>query len=198
MTVEIEIDDVLATRPVPERGLPSTLTGWMTTTDHKAIGVAYAVTALAFMAIGGALAGLMRAELTRARDPGRRGVDVQQHLHHPRQRDGVPVRRSVRVRARQLPRAAPDRRARHGVPAPQRTLVLAVPVRRLHHAARLRQQGRRRRLRLVRLPAAVRPAGLAGPRRRLLDRLGDPDRDVGHVDRDQRDHHRHDRCARPA
>jgi hypothetical protein len=32
MTVEIEIDDVLATRPVPERGLPRTLTGWMTTT----------------------------------------------------------------------------------------------------------------------------------------------------------------------
>ena len=30
--VEIEIDDVLADRPLPERGLPRTLTGWMTTT----------------------------------------------------------------------------------------------------------------------------------------------------------------------
>ena len=146
------------TRPVTERGLPRTLTGWMTTTDHKAIGVAYAVTALAFLAIGGALAGLMRAELTRARDPGRRGVDVQQHLHHPRQRDGVPVRRPVRIRARQLPRAAPDRRPRHGVPAPQCTLVLAVPVRRLHHAARLRQ------------PRAARPASAGSPTRRCRAR----------------------------
>ena len=64
-SVELEIDHMLARFPEVERGLPRTLTGWMTTTDHKAIGVAYAVTAFAFLAIGGALAGLIRAELTR-------------------------------------------------------------------------------------------------------------------------------------
>ena len=31
--------------------------GWLTTTDHKAIGVAYVVTAFVFLAVGGALAG---------------------------------------------------------------------------------------------------------------------------------------------
>ena len=36
---------------------------WLTTTDHKAIGVAYAVTAMVFLLIGGALAGIMRVEL---------------------------------------------------------------------------------------------------------------------------------------
>jgi cytochrome c oxidase subunit 1 len=63
--IELEIDDTLARMPSVERGLPRSLTDWLTTTDHKAIGVAYAVTAFAFLAIGGALAGLMRAELTR-------------------------------------------------------------------------------------------------------------------------------------
>ena len=42
----------------------------------------------------------------------------------------------VRVRAGQLPRAAADRRARHGVPPAQRALVLALPRRRPDHALR--------------------------------------------------------------
>ena len=53
-------------------GLPRTLIGWLTTTDHKAIGIAYAVTSLVFLAIGGALAGIIRAELAR---PGLQVVD---------------------------------------------------------------------------------------------------------------------------
>ena len=53
-------------------GLPRTLSGWLTTTDHKAIGVAYAVTSLVFLAIGGALAGIIRAELAQ---PGMQVVD---------------------------------------------------------------------------------------------------------------------------
>jgi cytochrome c oxidase subunit 1 len=44
-------------------GLPRTLSGWLTTTDHKAIGVAYAMTSMVFLAIGGLLAGVIRAEL---------------------------------------------------------------------------------------------------------------------------------------
>ena len=77
---QLRIDDVLAAHAdaagagehEPERGLPRTLSGWLTTTDHKAIGVAYAVTAVVFMLIGGALAGIIRAELA---NPGMQLVD---------------------------------------------------------------------------------------------------------------------------
>ena len=53
-------------------GLPRSVLGWMTTTDHKALGVAYVLTSLMFLLIGGLLAGLMRAELAR---PGQQLVD---------------------------------------------------------------------------------------------------------------------------
>ena len=48
--------------------------GWLTTTDHKAIGIAYAVTSLVFLLIGGALAGVIRAELA---EPGLQLVSEQ-------------------------------------------------------------------------------------------------------------------------
>ena len=64
-TGPLSVDDFLARAAVGHRrrGLPRTLSGWLTTTDHKAIGIAYAVTALVFLAIGGVLAGIIRAEL---------------------------------------------------------------------------------------------------------------------------------------
>jgi cytochrome c oxidase subunit 1 len=68
----LEIDDLLGAPEGHDEGLPRTVVGWMTTTDHKAIGVAYAVTALVFLAVGGVLAGIMRAELAR---PGMQIVD---------------------------------------------------------------------------------------------------------------------------
>ncbi len=43
--------------------LPRSVTGWLTTTDHKALGIAYIVTSMVFLAIGGLLAGIIRAEL---------------------------------------------------------------------------------------------------------------------------------------
>ncbi len=70
-----EIDDFIGEDPAAapdQRGLPHTLIGWLTSTDHKAIGVAYGVTALVFLAIGGALAGIIRAELA---TPGMQLVD---------------------------------------------------------------------------------------------------------------------------
>ena len=52
------------TRPEPpEPTEPTGIVGWITTTDHKRIGIMYAVTSLAFFVIGGALAGVIRAEL---------------------------------------------------------------------------------------------------------------------------------------
>ncbi len=68
----VDVDAFIAGPDVEPRGLPRSLIGWLTTTDHKAIGIAYAVTALAFLAVGGTLAGLMRTELAQ---PGLQFVD---------------------------------------------------------------------------------------------------------------------------
>ncbi len=68
---------LLDERPVPppssepRRGHASGLIGWVTTTDHKKIGVLYCVTAFAFFLLGGVLALLMRFELA---EPGRQLV----------------------------------------------------------------------------------------------------------------------------
>jgi cytochrome c oxidase subunit 1 len=73
----LRVDDVLAEHDdglAHQRGLPRTLVAWLTTTDHKAIGVAYAVTAGVFLVIGGALAGIIRTELAA---PGMQIVDEQ-------------------------------------------------------------------------------------------------------------------------
>ena len=59
---------------------------------------------------------------------------------------------------RQLPRAADDRRPRHGVPAPERALVLALPARRDRPLLELVRRGRR-----ARRPAG--PATRRSPRR---------------------------------
>ncbi len=58
--------------PPPEkRGHATGLVGWITTTDHKQIGILYMVTAFVFFLLGGVLALLMRAELA---GPGRQLV----------------------------------------------------------------------------------------------------------------------------
>jgi cytochrome c oxidase subunit 1 len=68
----ISVDDVIGPRDTTHGGLPRTLVGWLTTTDHKAIGIAYALTSLIFFGIGGVLADIMRTELAR---PGMQIVD---------------------------------------------------------------------------------------------------------------------------
>ncbi|UDY34163.1 cytochrome c oxidase subunit I [Dermatobacter hominis] len=59
-----------------EHGTPHGLLGWITTTDHKRIGLLYIGTAFAFFVVGGVLASLMRLELA---EPGRQVVDEQQY-----------------------------------------------------------------------------------------------------------------------
>jgi cytochrome c oxidase subunit 1 len=58
---------VLADRPAdihdPEPRRPSGLLAFLTSTDHKRIGVSYMVTAFAFFLIGGALAEIIRVQL---------------------------------------------------------------------------------------------------------------------------------------
>ena len=104
------------------------LLGWLTTTDHKRIGLLYFWTTLVFFGAGGVEALLMRTQLA-APERARRLAehlrpavhDARDHddllLHHPDDDGGV----------RELPAPADDRRARHGVPAHERAQLLDLP-----------------------------------------------------------------------
>ena len=93
-------------------------------TDHKVIGIQYICVSFFFMFVGGLLAMLIRAELAQ---PGRQFVDAQTY-------NGLfSVHASVLIFLfiipvfaghRELRPAADDRRAGHGVPAPERAVVL--------------------------------------------------------------------------
>ena len=110
------------------------LLAFLTSTDHKRIGISYMATAFAFYLVGGALAVVIRSELA---EPGRTGGvpgPLQRDVHHAREHHVVPVPGPVRLRPGELPRAVADRRPRHGVPAAQRPVVLVLPVRRHHDA----------------------------------------------------------------
>ncbi len=48
----------------PEEAKPVGLVAWLTTTDHKRIGILYLVTTFAFFLLGGIFAGIIRAQLT--------------------------------------------------------------------------------------------------------------------------------------
>ena len=116
----LDVDDFIAGPDVERRGLPRTLIGWLTTTDHKAIGIAYAVTALAFLAVGGTLAGIIRTELAQ---PGLQFVDEATY------NSVFTIHGSVMVYLFAVPFGfalanylvpLADRRPRPGVPPPQR------------------------------------------------------------------------------
>ena len=64
MTVVDERPAAAQPRPEPRR-TPAGLVGWLSTTDHKRIGILYMTTAFVFFLVGGALALLMRTELAR-------------------------------------------------------------------------------------------------------------------------------------
>ncbi len=160
----IDIDAMVALRPGEHAGLPRTLMGWLTTTDHKAIGIAYALTAFVFLLIGGALAGLMRAELAK---PGLQIVDEQTY------NSLFTIHGSVMVYLFAVPFGFAL--ANYLVPLQIGAPDLAFP--RLNalsywlylfggvdDAARVPHQRRGRVVRVVRLPATVRPDRLTGAR----------------------------------
>ena len=62
MTVIIDRPTTAAPLPAEPRRATGLL-GWLTTTDHKKIGISYMVTAFGFFMLGGALAEIMRLEL---------------------------------------------------------------------------------------------------------------------------------------
>ena len=63
----------ITARPAPP---PASALTWLTTTDHKRIGIMYAVAAFGFFMVGGVLALLMRAELAQ---PGLQVMGVENY-----------------------------------------------------------------------------------------------------------------------
>ena len=144
---------------------------WLVTVDHKRIGILYIATSLVLLRRRRD----PRAPHARAARDAERDVPdeelVQRGHDDARHDDDLPRRRPDPRRLRQLPRAADDRRARHGVPAPERALVLALPARRHRPLAELVREGRRGARRLVVVPDALGEPPLREPRPRpgLLD-----------------------------
>ena len=123
---------------------------WLTTTDHKKIGILYCVTAFGFFLIGGTLADVMRTELA---ETGRQLVTPQAYNGLFTIHGIVMIFLFVApfgIGPGELPDPAADRRARHGVPAAERAVVLVLRGRRVAGAAVGVRLGRR---------AARRPAG---------------------------------------
>jgi cytochrome c oxidase subunit 1 len=75
---ESPVPSPIVARPFPAQASPrgATLSALLRTTDHKTIGKMYMVTALAWFAIGGVMALLMRAELAR---PGLQFLGLEQY-----------------------------------------------------------------------------------------------------------------------
>ena len=92
---------------------------WLATADHKKIGLMYIVYALLFLVIGGIEAILMRIQLAARQLHLSLSPGFQPPVHDARH-DGRFLRgHADSVRLRQLPCAADDRGARHGLPAPE-------------------------------------------------------------------------------
>src|SRR6267142_1881426 len=122
---------------------------------------------------------------------------VQPDVHHARHDDDLLRRHANRVRLRELPRPADDRRSGHGVPSPERFQFLADRVQRAVPLFQLRRRVwpvRRRDgsgRRLVRLRAPDREDVLTGAQHGLLDHRAPRFGVRQHRHRDQ--HHRHHR-----
>ena len=103
---------------------PTGVMKWLTSTDHKVIGLSYTITSVIMLVIGGAFAEIIRAQLA---TPNNTLVSLAQFnelftMHGSL--DDLPLRRALRLRRPgQLHRADPDRRARHGLPAAQRPVA---------------------------------------------------------------------------
>ena len=91
-----------------------------------------------------------------ARHGFRRPRRLQPALHDARHDDDLPRRRPDLRRLRELPHPADDRRRGHGLPAAERALLLAVPLRWNRAARKLLRRGGRGEYGLDRLSAPVR------------------------------------------
>ena len=90
-------------------------TSWITTTDHKRIGIMYMVTTFVFFCLGGVEALMMRLQLGAPNNTLVTPADLQPAVHDARDDDDLPVRRADDGGPGELLPAADDRRARHGL-----------------------------------------------------------------------------------
>ena len=145
---------VNAETPVPawQRGR---VASWLVTTDHKRIGILYLATSGFFFLAGGIMALLIRTQLAEANNHfiERDSYNQLFTMHGTTMIFLVVV--PILAGFAQLPGAADDRRPRHGVPASQRPLVLALPLRRHRAAALVLRERRCRAGRLDELPAEL-------------------------------------------
>ena len=147
---------------------------WLTTTDHKKIGIMYVINSFLFFLIGGVFALGVRAGAGSAGAPDlHERARLQRVLLDPRHGDDLPVRHPDAGGPRQLRRAADDRGAGHGVPADQRPVVLDAAARRHAAAGRLPDARAARRPPAGRAtrPCPRRPAEVARPRARICGSL---------------------------
>ena len=159
---------VITERRTRERLRARRLHEWVTTVDHKRLGLLYILYALFFLVIGGIEATIMRFQLMRPHND----LVSPQVFNRMFTMHGTTmiffVAMPIAVRVRELSRAADDRRARHGVPAPQCLQLLDDRARRppsvfqLSRRQRPVRRGQRARRRLVRVCAADREDLLAG------------------------------------
>ena len=133
---------------------------WIVTVDHKKLGLMYIGYGILFLVIGGVEATIMRIQLA---IPHNHFVSPQtfNQLFTMHGTTMIFLRcHANRFWIRELPGAADDRRARHGVPAPQRLELLDErpgrhhPVLQFYWRRRTLRSGRRSGRRLVRLRAA--------------------------------------------
>ena len=177
-----------ATRPRPEivmrgyREAPKGWLGWLSTTDHKRIGIMYFAAALVFFVVGGAEALLMRLQLAQAEST---LIDGQTYnglvtMHGTTMvfLFVIPILAGFANYMVPLMIGARDM----AFPRAERAVVLAARHRRdrLLHLALLRAADRR----LDDVRAAVRQRLSAGRRRRRVDPADPPD---GRQHRDRRD-----------
>jgi hypothetical protein len=103
---------------------------WVTTVDHKRLGILYIGYALVFLCIGGIEATIMRVQLDGSAQRPRVAPGIQPPVHDARHHDDLFRGDAHRVRVCQLHAATDARGARHGVPASERVQFLADGVRR--------------------------------------------------------------------
>ena len=107
---------------------------WLSTVDHKRIGILYMVTALVFFVVGGVEALFIRLQLAVPNNTLLAPGHLQHGVHDAWHDDDFSRRDAGALRPGELYSAAANRRARHGVSATQRLQLLARAVRR-HSAA---------------------------------------------------------------
>ena len=121
----------MPTTPVLPR--PRQFTGvwsWITTVDHKRIGILYGVTAFAFFLIGGIEALLIRLQLAVPDNTLIRARHLQPAVHDARHHHDLPGGHAAERGLLQHRRALTDRRPRRRLPAAERPQLLDLPDRR--------------------------------------------------------------------